>query len=287
MNAIEIIPSYHLRLIRTLLWEILSDGDLLTMAATCGIAPVVEVTITESQMRPSHKAARVFLPWFTQSDLIPKAKYLHLKFGFQCASLLLVFNNILEDYCPAVVSATLPTADEHLFTLTFAPSICMSVKETRQTLNEWEFTFLMILCNAIYNARKISAVIPTLQVPVMILNDATLVHGLPTEQDALTAHILFEWWCSALMTLMEKLTHLQCTFTGIGLSHTYYTALKSYGCFLYHFSPATSECTPPASPSQPPAAPAGCGEGVVVNRGFIVGPHVPMQIILRQIPEER
>ena len=287
MNAIEIIPSCHLRLIRTLLWEILSDGDLLTVAAACGIAPVVTVTVTESQMRPSHKAARVFLPWFAQSDLIPKAKYLRLKFGFQCASLLPVFNNILEDYCSAVVSATLLTADEHLFTLTFAPSVCVSAEETRQTLNEWEFTFLTILSNAIYNARKISAVILTLQVPVMILNDAALVHGLPTEQDALTAHILFEWWCSALMTLTEKLTHLQCAFMGIGLGHTYYTALKSYGHFLYHFSPATSECTPPASPSQPPTAPAGHGEGVVVNRGFIVGPRVPMQIILRQIPEER
>ena len=287
MNAIEIIPSCHLRLICTLLREILSDGDLLTVAAACGIAPVIAVAVTESQMRPSYKVARVFLPWFAQSDLIPKAKYLRLKFGFQCTSLLLVFNNILEDYRPAVVSATLPTADEHLFTLTFAPSICVSAEETRQTLNEWEFTFLTILSNAIYNARKILAVVPTLQVPVTILNDAALVHSLPTEQDALTAHILFKWWCSALMTLTEKLTHLQCTFTGIGLGHTYYTALKSYGLFLYHFSSATSECTPPAFPSQPPAALAGHGEGVVVNRGFIVGPWVPMQIILHQLPEER
>ena len=153
MNAIEIIPSCHLRLIRTLLREILSDGDLLTMAAACGIAPVVTIAVTESQMHPSYKAARVFLPWFAQSDLIPKAKYLCLKFGFQCASLLPVFNNILEDYCLAVVSATLPTADEHLCTLTFAPSVCVSAEETRQTLNEWEFTFLTILSNAIYNAR--------------------------------------------------------------------------------------------------------------------------------------
>ena len=95
MNAIEIIPSCHLCLIRTLLQEILSDGDLLTAVATCSIAPVIAVAITESQMRPSHKAAWVFLPWFAQSDLIPKAKYLPLKFGFQCASLLPVFNNQL------------------------------------------------------------------------------------------------------------------------------------------------------------------------------------------------
>ena len=142
MNAVEIISSCHLRLIRTLLREILSDGDLLTVAAACGIAPVVAIAVTESQMRPSYKAARVFLPWFTQSNLIPKAKYLCLKFGFQCASLLPVFNNILEDYHPVVVSATLPTADEHLFTLTFACSICVSAEETRQTLNEWEFPFL-------------------------------------------------------------------------------------------------------------------------------------------------
>ena len=79
MNAVEIIPSCHLHLICTLLWEILSDGDLFTVAAACGIAPVIAVAVTESQMRPSHKATRVILPWFTQSNLIPKAKYLHLK----------------------------------------------------------------------------------------------------------------------------------------------------------------------------------------------------------------
>ena len=223
MNAVEIIPSCHLRLLHTLLQEILSDGDLLTMAAACGIAPIVAVAVTESQMRPSFKAARVFLPWFAQSDLFPKVKYLRLKFGFQCASLLPVFTNILDDFHPTLVASTLLTTDEHLFTLTFTPSICVSTKETRQTMNEWEITFFTILCNAIYNARKISAVVPTLQVPVTILNDAALVHGLPTEQNSLTAHILFEWWCSALLTLTEKLTRLQCAFTGIGLSHTYYT----------------------------------------------------------------
>ena len=221
MNAIEIIPSCHLRLICTPLREILSDGNLLTVAATCDIAPAVAVAVTETQMRPSHKAARVFLPWFTQSGLIPKAKYLRLKFGFWCASLLPVFNNILDDHHPAVVLTRLPTANEHLFTLTFAPSICVSAEETRQTLNEWEFTFLAILCNAIYNACKISAVVLTVQVPVTILDDAALVHGLPTEQNALTAHILFKWWCSALLTLAEKLARLQCAFTGIGLGHTY------------------------------------------------------------------
>ena len=148
MNTVEIIPSCHLCLIRTLLREILSDRDLLTVAAACGIAPVIAVAVTESQMRPTHKAVRVFLPWFAQSDLIPKAKYLCLKFGFQCASLLLVFNNILDDYHPMLVMTTLLTMDEHLFTLTFAPSVCMSAEETRQTLNEWGFTFLTILCNA-------------------------------------------------------------------------------------------------------------------------------------------
>ena len=61
MNTVEIIPSCHLRLICTLLREVLSDGDLLTVAAACGIAPVIAVAVTESQMRPTHKAARVFL----------------------------------------------------------------------------------------------------------------------------------------------------------------------------------------------------------------------------------
>ena len=38
---------------------------------------------------------------------------------------------------------------------------------------------------------------------------------------------------------------------------------------------------------QPLAALAGRGEDVVVNRGFIVGPHVPTQIVLRQPAEEK
>ena len=53
MNAIEIIPSCHLCLIRTLLREILSNGDLRTVAAACGIAPVIAVAVTESQMHSS------------------------------------------------------------------------------------------------------------------------------------------------------------------------------------------------------------------------------------------
>ena len=48
MNTIEIIPSSHLRLICTLLREILSNGDLLTVAAACGINPVTVVAVTES-----------------------------------------------------------------------------------------------------------------------------------------------------------------------------------------------------------------------------------------------
>ena len=56
MNAVEIIPSCHLHLLRTLLWEILSDGDLLTVAAACGIALIVAVAVTESRMHPSFKA---------------------------------------------------------------------------------------------------------------------------------------------------------------------------------------------------------------------------------------
>ena len=64
MNAIEIIPSSHLHLICTLLWQVLCNGDLLTVVATCGINPVTVVAVTESHLRPSHKAAWVFLPWF-------------------------------------------------------------------------------------------------------------------------------------------------------------------------------------------------------------------------------
>ena len=53
--------------------------------------------------------------------------------------------------------------------------------------------------------------------------------------------------------------------------------------FLYHFSPATSERTPPPSPSIPLAAPAGHRESVVIERSLLVGPHVPTQVILQQI----
>ena len=130
MNAIDIIPGAHLRLIRTLLRELMTDGDLLTVAAACGINPVLVVAVTESHMRPSQKAARIFLPWYAQSDLDPRAKYLRLKFGFQCASLLAVFNNILEHHRPDVLSYTLPRSDDNLFELTFAPSVCVSAEET-------------------------------------------------------------------------------------------------------------------------------------------------------------
>ena len=67
----------------------------------------------------------------------------------------------------------------------------------------------------------------------------------------------------------------------------YYSALQSYGHFLYHLSPATSERTPPPSPTFPLAAPAGSGESVVIERGLIVGPHVPAQVILQQIAPDR
>ena len=71
MNAVNIIPSAHLCLIHTLLRELLTDGALLTVAAACGINPVIVVAVTESQMQPTQKAARIILPWFAQSDLVP------------------------------------------------------------------------------------------------------------------------------------------------------------------------------------------------------------------------
>ena len=146
---------------------------------------------------------------------------------------------------------------------------------------------MTILCNAIYAAWKISAVVPSLKVPTTILNDAARVHGLVSEQNALTTHILFKWWCLAQMTLTEKLTCLQCALSGKGLGVVYYSVLRSHGHFLYHFSPATSEHTPPPSPTIPPAALAGHGEGVIIERGLIVGPRVPKWVILLQIAQER
>ena len=248
MNAVNIIPNTHLCLVHTLFRELLTDKD--TVAAACGVNPMLVVAVTETPLHPLAKATHVLLPWFADDALPLKDKYLCLKFGFQCASLLSVFLNIMEDFCPDIVDVTLPAVDEH-------PSICVSAEDTRQTLNEWEFTFLTILCNAIYEERKIAAVVLSLKVPITILNDAARVHGLSSEQNALTTHIPFEWWCSARMTLTEKLTRLQCALSGTGLGSVYYSALRSYGHFLYHFSPATSERTPPPSPSLPLAAPAG------------------------------
>ena len=287
MNAVDIIPNTHLRLVRTLFRELLTDKDLSEWLLLVGSIRCWQSLSLKPPLHPLAKATRVLLPWFADDALPLKDWYLHLKFGFQCASLLSVFLNIMEDFRPDIVDITLPAADEHLFQLSFSPSICVSAKDTRQTLNEWEFTFLTILCNAIYDARKIAGVVPSLKVPTTILNDAARVHGLTSEQDALTTHILFEWWCSARMTWMEKLTRLQCALSGNGLGVVYYSALRSYGRFLYHFSPATSECTPPPSPTLPPAAPAGCGEGVIIERGLIVGPRVPTRVILQQIAQAR
>ena len=139
------------------------------------------------------------------------------------------------------------------------PSVCVSAEEAHQSLTEWEFTFLTILCNAIYATRKINAVIPSLHVPMTILDDAAHVHGLVSERNALTTHIIFEWWCAARMTLTEKLTRLQCTILSNGLRSVYYSALRSYGHFLCHFSPSTSEHTPPPSPGSPGWLQGECG----------------------------
>ena len=283
MNAVDIIPNTHLCLICTLFRKLLTDKDLLTVAAACRVNLMLVVAVTETPLCPLAKATHILLPWFADDALPLKDKYLCLKFGFQCTSLLSVFLNIIEDFRPDIVDVTLPAVNEHLFKLSFNPSICISAEETRQTLNEWEFTFLTILCNVIYEEQKIISVVLSLKVPNTILNDAARVHGLTSEQNALTTHILFEWWCSAQMTLMEKLTHLQCALSGTGLGSVYYSALWSYGRFLYHFSLATSEHTPSPSSSIPLAAPAGCGEGVVIERSLVVGPHVPTWVILQQI----
>ena len=279
MNAVDFIPNTLLRLISTLFRELLTDKDFLTVAAACGVNPMLAVAVTETPLHPLAKATHVLLPWFGDDALPLKDRYLCLKFAFQCASLLSMFLNIMEDFHPDKVDTTLLAADEHLFWLSFSPSVCVSTEDTHQTLNEWEITFLTILCNAMYDAKKIAGVVPSLKVPTTILNDAARVHGLASEQDALTTHILFESWCSAWMTLTEKLTRLQCALSGNGLGVVDYSTLCSYGQFLYHFSPATSERTPPPSPTLPPAAPAGCGEGVIIERGLIVGPHVPAWVI--------
>ena len=165
MNAVNIIPNTHLCLVRTLFRELLTDKDLLTVAAACRVNLMLVVAITETLLHPLAKATRILLPWFTDDALPLKDKYLCLKFGFQCASLLSVFLNIVEDFHPDIVDVTLPAVDEHLFKLSFSPSICISAEETHQTLNEWEFTFLTILCNAIYEEWKITAVVPSLKVP--------------------------------------------------------------------------------------------------------------------------
>ena len=124
MNAIDIIPSNHLCLVRTLLRELLTNKDLLTVAAACGVNLMLFIAVTETPLRPLAKATHVFLPWFADEALPLKDKYLRLKFSFQCASLLRVFLNILEDYRPEIVDTTLLASDEHLFHILCAEHLC-------------------------------------------------------------------------------------------------------------------------------------------------------------------
>ena len=94
--------------------ELLTDKDFLTVATACGVNLMLVVAVTETPLHPLAKATHIFLPWFADDAFSLKDKYLSLKFGFQCASLLRVFLNILEDYHPEIVDTTLPASDEHL-----------------------------------------------------------------------------------------------------------------------------------------------------------------------------
>ena len=70
MNAVDIIPNTHLRLVCTLFRKLLTDKDLLTVAAACGVKPMLAVTVTEIPLCPLAKATRVLLPWFA-NDALP------------------------------------------------------------------------------------------------------------------------------------------------------------------------------------------------------------------------
>ena len=178
MSAIDMISSNHLHLVRTVLCEVLTTKDLLTIAEACRMNPMLAIVVTETLLHPLAKATCIFLPWFADDAIPLKDKYLCLKFGFQCTNLLLGFTTILDDIQPEIIDISLPTLDKHLFQLSFTPSICVSAAEARQSLMEWELTFLTILCTAVFHAHKIQAVIPSLCVSVTILNDAMQVHGL-------------------------------------------------------------------------------------------------------------
>ena len=62
MNAVDIIPNTHLCLVCTLFRELLTDKDLLTVAAACGVNPMLVVAITETPFIPWPRLLASFYP---------------------------------------------------------------------------------------------------------------------------------------------------------------------------------------------------------------------------------
>ena len=62
MNAVDIIPNTHLRLVRTLFRELFTDKDLLTVAAAYRVNPMLVVAVTETPFIPWPRLLTSFYP---------------------------------------------------------------------------------------------------------------------------------------------------------------------------------------------------------------------------------
>ena len=262
--AVEVISCGHLEVLYLLFCEITMPQELLTIAGACGVEPHGTLQDAHANMSMKFRCAWVFLPWFAFECLDAMSKYLRLKFGFYKAGCLPAFNFIMNEARSAFGSGILPFDHETLFPTQALSGLCTVYDAGHVQLNEWEAAFLSILCNLAYDACCTAALAAHLGVPRYLYDDTLAVHTPPDDYLALTLHILMEWYRQP-KALHDKITLLQCAFVDLGISTHFHLAMSMYGHFIYHFSPNTTECTPPPSPAGAQGAPEGNGEGVVNN----------------------
>ena len=244
--------------------EITMPQELLTIAGACGVEPRGTIRDISVNMTMKVRCARVLLPWFAFEHLDALSKYLWLKFGFMQAGHLPVFNFIMNEARPVFGAGVLPMDHENLFPVHPLSGLCSVYDDGHVQLNEWEAAFLSILCSLTYDARCTPAVANAIGVSRPLFDDALAIHNQPDEYLAFTLDILMEWY-NQPKALQDKITLLQCAFVHVGLDAQFQLAMSMYGRFLYHFSPHTTECTPPPSLIGAQGGPVPNGEEVVNN----------------------
>ena len=253
LRTVEVTSCGHLEVLYLLFREITTPQELLTIAGACGVEPCGTLQDAHANMSMKFQCARVFLPWFAFECLDAMSKYPRLKFGFYKVGRLPAFNFIINEARSAFGSGILPFDHETLFPTQALSGLCTVYDAGHVQLNEWEAAFLSILCNLAYDARCTAALAAHLGIPHYLYNDALAVHTPPDDYLALTLHILMEWYCQP-KALHDKTTLLQCAFVDLGISTHFHLAMSMYGCFIYHFSPNTTECTPPSLSSRCPGS---------------------------------